>query len=266
MTVLGCEAIWDNGPTQLLRDIFSITKTQGVETLEPAIKQSNLKWMRPKGLERWHAYSLFDDAERNLLTEKIKNSALAKEKLPTKKHYNVVAIFGTITLRVNARIKFLVHLYKMGITADKVYLLGSTRNLKNGDESDQEMAKVLVGKNVIPTEMAMMNDLWQHTTMLSSLKAIPVISIQSREQPDGARANTEDTLIEMLKNMNKVEDKTFLFISNNPYICYQDAVAKRVLEKYNALSVETVGEGITDASMENVLDTVARCLTNMQRP
>ncbi len=264
-TLFCCEAIWNNGPTNLLKDIFTITETNGVETLESAIKQSNFRWIRPKGLERWDVYSLFDNAKRCALTKKINGSALAKEKMPIKKHYDGVVVLGATTSRVKARIEFLIRLHKMGITWDKIYLLGSTRDLKIGNEADQEMAKVLAAKNSVPTEMNMMNDIWQQTTMPESLKAIAVVSIQSGERPDGTRANTEDTLVDMVKGTHNVKGMTFLFISNNPYICYQDAVAKRVLEKYDVV-IETVGEAMAPKeTMENVVDTVARCLTNIKR-
>ena len=264
-TVFSCEAIWNNGPTPLLRDIFAITETAGVENLETAVKQSNFRWIRPKGFERWDVYSLFDNSVRSALTKKIKRSAIAKEKMPLKKHYDAVVVYGATTSRVKGRIGFLIRLHKMGITWDKIYLLGSTRDLKIGNESDQEMAKVLEKKGIVPTEMTMMNDTWQQTPMPESLKAIAVVSIQSGERSDGTRATTEDTLVDMIKDTNNVEGKNFLFISNNPYICYQDAVAKRVLEKYGVV-IETIGEAMVfNETMENVVDTVARCLTNIKR-
>jgi hypothetical protein len=265
-SVFGCEAIWNNGPTGLLKDIFTITETDGVKNLDTAIKQSNFRWIRPKGLERWDVYSLFDSTVRSALTKKIKHSAMAKEKMPLKKHYDAVVVYGATTSRVKGRIEFLVHLYNKGVTWDKIYLLGSTRDLKIGNEADQEMSKALEKKGLAPTEMVMMNELWHQTKMPEQLRTISVVSIQSGERPDGTRANTEDTLVDMIKDGNNVEGKSFLFISNNPYICYQDAVAKRALDKYKVM-VETVGEAIApNETMENVVDTLARCLTNIKHP
>jgi hypothetical protein len=86
----------------------------------------------------------------------------------------------------------------------------------------------------------------------------------SGERPDGTRANTEDTLRDMTKDFGNVQGKNFLFVSNNPYICYQDAVSKKVLGQYG-MSIETVGAAMSSGeTMENVLDTVARCLTNIR--
>jgi hypothetical protein len=156
-------------------------------------------------------------------------------------------------------------LHQQGITWDKVYLLGSTRDLKIGTDADKAMAKVLAAKGVAATEMAMVNEIWQQTPKPDSFKDIPPISIQSGQRADGARANTEDTLREMTRDFGDVNGKEFLFISNNPYIPYQDAVTKKVLGQHG-MSIETIGEAMTDTTtMENVLDTVARCLTNIQR-
>ena len=193
-TLFSCETIWNNGPTQLLKDIFHIMDVDGVKNLESAVKQSNFRWIRPKGFELWDVYSLFDDEQRAKLTEIVKNSSLAKAKLPTKKHYDAVVIFGATTPRVQDRIAFLMKLQQQGITWNKVYLLGSTRNLKIGNEADKAMAKVLETKGVAATEMTMMNELWQQTVVSESLKNLPVVSIVSGERPDGTRANTEDTL------------------------------------------------------------------------
>lgn len=264
-TLFSCETIWNNGPTQLLKDIFRITDTSGVETLESAVKQSNFRWIRPKGFELWDVYSLFDNEQRAKLTEIVKNSSLAKAKLPTKKHYDAVVIFGATTPRVQDRIAFLMKLQQQGITWNKVYLLGSTRNLKIGNDADKEMAKVLETKGAATTEMAMVNEIWQQIPKPDSFKEIPTVSIQSGQQPDGTRASTEDTLREMTKDFGDVKDKDFLFISNNPYIPYQDAETKKVLGQYG-MSIETVGEAMTaSTTMENVLDTVARCLTNIPK-
>ncbi len=264
--IFGCEAIWNNGPTQLLKDIFEITETSGVENLESAVKQSNFRWIRPKGFELWDVYSLFDDVQRANLAKKIKNSSLAKAKMPTKKHYDAVVIFGATTSRVQDRIQFLMKLHLQGITWNKVYLLGSTRDLKFGNEADKAMAKVLETKGAAATEMAMVNEVWQQTPKPDCFKDIPTISIQSGQRPDGVRASAEDTLREMTKNFGDVNGKEFLFVSNNPYIPYQDAVTKKVLGSYG-MSIDTVGEAMTaTTTMENVLDTVARCLTNIQRP
>ncbi len=263
-SIFSCEAIWNNGPTQLLKDIFKIMDVSGVETLETAVQQSNFRWIRPKGLERWDVYSLLDNTQRVALTKKIKHSSLAREKLPLKKHYDALVILGATTARVKSRIEFFKKLHKQGITFDKIYLLGSTRDLKIGTESDKEMAKTLEAKNLEASEMNMINELWLQARP-DSLKNILVVAVQAQQRPDGTRANTEDTLKDMMIDFVETKGKSILFISNNPYICYQDAVEKKVLKPYG-IAVETVGEAMTkEETMENVLDTVARCLTNIQK-
>ncbi len=263
-TLFSCEAIWNNGPTQLLKDIFKITDVQGVESLETAVKQSNFRWIRPKGLERWDVYSLLDDMQRTALSKKVKSSSLAKVKMPLKKHYDAIVVLGATVSRVKSRMEFLARIHKDGITCGKIYLLGSTRDLKIGTELDKEMAKKLEEKGAEATEMAMMKEFWQQNVVLKSIEHIPVIAIQSGQRADGTRANTEDTLRDMVKDFGDVQGKSFLFISDNPYICYQDAVSKKVLKSYGA-NIETVGAAMSsEETMENVLDTVARCLTNVK--
>ncbi len=261
--VFGCEAIWNNGPTQLLRDIFEITEIDNVEDFKFATQQANFRWIRPKGYERWHIYSILNDSQRAKLTKIINKSALAKAKMPTKKHYHAVVVFGATTTRVKTRMEFLMKLANQGVTWDKVFLLGSTRDLNTGPDHDQKMAIFLKMMGEAETEMVMLEYLWKQLNKPKFCLNIPVISIQSGNRSDGTRANTEDTLVEMVKKIENAQGKNILFISNNPYICYQDAVAKKVLNSFGVL-VETVGEAmVSGESMENVLDTTASCLTNI---
>lgn len=262
-SIFSCEIIWNNGPTQLLKDIFHIMDVNGVGNIETAVQQSNFRWLRPKGLERWDVYSFLDFKQRAELTRKIKYSGLAKEKIPLQKHYDAIIILGATTSRVKSRIAFFNKIYKQGITCNKIYLLGSTRDLKIGTDLDKKMAQVLEAKNLDPTEMNMMKNIWQKVVP-NLPESITIVAIQSGRRPDGTRANTEDTLKDMLEDFGDAEGKSFLFISSNPYICYQDAVEKKVLIPYGAI-VETVGEAMNkNETMENVLDTVARCLTNIK--
>ncbi|MEI6628123.1 MAG: hypothetical protein WCN27_01775 [Alphaproteobacteria bacterium] len=145
--VFGCEAIWNNGPTQLLRDIFEISEIDNVDDLKFATQQANFRWIRPKGYERWHIYSILNDSQREKLTKIIKKSALAKAKMPTKKHYHAVVVLGATTARVKKRMEFLMQLANHGVTWEKVFLLGSTRDLNVGTEQGQRMEIFL--KNLI---------------------------------------------------------------------------------------------------------------------
>lgn len=262
--IFGCEAVWNNGPTQLLRDIFKVTETSGVEQLETAVEQSKFKWSRPKKLELWHFYSILNRPQRMALTKIIKHSDLAKEKLPTKQHYDAVVVLGAATSRAKIRIEFLIKIYNMGITWDKVYLLGSTSDLRTGKGTDRQVAEVIENNGIAPTEIEMVKYTSQEIKMPESLRAIPLQPIQAGERADGSRAELEDTLAELLKVAGDIQGKSFLFIANNPFICFLDAEAKRVLEK-SGVNIETVGEEMRAEPMENVLDSVVKCLINIQR-
>ena len=68
-----CDAIWktgnggDSGPTQLLKDVFEITKIKNNGNLENAVRQTQFKWLRPKFMERWHHYRLLDKGQKEAL-------------------------------------------------------------------------------------------------------------------------------------------------------------------------------------------------------
>lgn len=261
-TIFSCEAIWNHdGPTQLLMDIFKIARVKNTNTIEAAIKRTS-SWIRPKFMERWHAYKVLDKGQRVELIKLIKHSDLAMVKLPKLNHYNIVVILGGATARAEIRVDLLIKLAKEGITFDKIYLFGSTRNLKDGSNEDKKIVPILKEKNSKIEEIAMVEYLWQQATKPESLEFLPVSIFKAGKKPDGTRAGLAETLSIMIKNTEIAKGTSFLFISNNPYICFHDAIAKRILKPYK-VSVETVGAAMGEDTAENILDSVARCLINI---
>ncbi len=262
-------AIWkigagaDSGPTQLLKNIFEITKIKNDGNIENVIKQTSFRWLRPKFMERWHRYCSLDREQKKELGELIKNSVLDKEKLPKQKHYDVLVVCCGWYPIIQKRIDFLIKLHNQGITFDKIYLLGTTRPLKNGPDDEKKLIPLLKQKNIKLNEMAMIEYLWHQTLMPDSLRSIPVELFNATKSSDGFRATMADVLKVMINNIKITKGSNFLLVTNNPYICMHDAVAKKVLEPYE-VNVETVGAAMEGEELEDVLDSIARCLYNLQ--
>lgn len=264
-----CNAIWkvgpaaDSGPTQLLKDIFTITKIKNDDNLENIIKQTSFKWLRPKFMERWHSYCLLDRGQKRELAKLIKNSVFYKEKLPKRKHYDALFLCCGLCCNMQKRIDFLIKLHNQGITFDKIYLLGTTHHLRNGHDEEKKLVPILNQKNINLNEMAMAEYLWQQTPMPDSLRLIPVESFKAVRHSDGFSSKMHCALKVMVNSIKITKGKSFLFVTNNPYICMHDAIAKNALAPYE-VNVETVGAAMESEQLEVVLGRIARCLYNLQ--
>jgi hypothetical protein len=265
----GCSAIWkvgdkdDSGPTQLLKDIFEITKIKNNGSLENAVKQTQFKWLRPKFMERWHHYSFLDRRQKRDLEKLIRDSVLTKEKTPKQKHYDTVILCCGWSAVIQERIDFLVKLHKQGITFDKLYLLGCERSLESGPDEEKKLIPLLKQKNIALKEAQMIEYLWQQTNMPESLKTFPIKLYKADKGVDG-KPTLYDALMVMVSSTIITKGGNFLIISNNPYICMHDAVAKKVLGPYE-VNIETVGPAMAKESLEDVLDSIARCLYNLRK-
>lgn len=263
--IYGCEAIWNNGPSELLMNIFKVLEVDSVNDLAAAKELSHKKMKRPKGKERWENYQTVTDLQKEKLKPVLFNSALVMRVSPSKNIYDSVAVFGATVTRVKSRLNYFVELINNGLIFNKtVYLLGSDRDLRSGNLEDQIYSNQLVQKGINPTEMQMMICLWEEMKEKhSALKEVRVIFVEARKKTGANRPSTIDNLEEIVKLAQDIDGKNFLFISNNPYIAYQDAVCKKVLKKYGAI-VETVGDAASEnESVENILDSVAMTLYNI---
>ncbi len=262
LQVSASDSIWKNGePTQLLRDIFAILSLPPIENLEMATLIANQKFIRPRDKERWDGYQTISEIERKKLEPLLRNSPLTCRIMPKQKRYESIVILGATSAAVEKRYKFLFDLSEQGICSEKIYLLGSTRELKTGNASDQEFAKQLEALSIPTTEMEMMLKIWDQLEKPALFRTVVPIPVQAPNHPDGTRANTEDTLNALIELNDDL--KQVLIISNNPYVSYQHAVCRKVLGKHD-LAIETMGDAASiEERIENILDSIARTLTNL---
>ena len=262
--IYGCEAIWNKGPSELLMNIFKVLEVDSVSDLAAAKELSHKKMKRPKDKERWDNYQTVTDLQKEKLKLILFNSALTIRVTPSKNVYDAVTVFGATLSRVKNRLNYFVELMNNGLVFKTVYLLGSDRDLRSGNLEDQIYSNQLVQKGINPTEMQMMICVWEDMKEKhSALKEVRVIFVEARKKRDGNRPGTIDTLEAMVKLAQDTKGKSFLFVSNNPYIAYQDAVCKQFFKNHGAI-VETVGDAASEnESIENILDSVAMTLYNI---
>lgn len=215
-------------PQEELFHIFGINPIDSV-------RETELLW-RQQGKERWDYESRYEYLKPQVwpLFEEM---GLVQAIKPSRTHYDGVIIFGALLKTVQKRIQYLC---ETGVTFDRVILLTGERPLRETEKSQ------LVG---LQTETEMMEWAYRKSDIP---KDIPVIVIHV-PMKEGIRPNTQDT-VEAWAETNPVPG-TYLAISNQPYVHYQDAVINR----YGPFPVETVGPAIHEsASVDLILDTLAR--------
>ncbi|MGB9087498.1 MAG: hypothetical protein WCB98_03875 [Candidatus Aquirickettsiella gammari] len=226
--------------------------TQGTED-KPA-------WLRWAGQERWD----HNDNKSMQINKKEFNSlfnqlALPKEKKPSQRDYAVVLLFGAKQSCVEGRLNYLQSLLDNNeLKIEQLVLLGGKRQLMEDEIIDLSGEKER-------TELEMMKALVDARVKNKQLdKNIEIMPIDTPMKPDGTRPNTADTIEKWLEIRKKSFKISVLAISNQPHICYQDAVLKGVLDKNNLLDsikVETIGGAMSEnEKIVTVLDALARCI------
>ncbi len=236
----------------------SVALTRLVELTQGTDKKP--AWLRKK--ERWENEDTDDQkkdrgAYLNLFTQ----LELCQKKEPSQKNYGVVLLFGAKRAAVEGRLDYLVNLLNSsegGIKVGKLVLLGGQRPL-DGDE----ISSLPSEEPSQETELNMMQALVkQFKTDKKLTDDIEIVPIDTLNKEDGKRPNTADTIKKWLEDYKPSPNTSVLAISNQPYICYQDAVLKAVLDENNLLdsiTVETVGSVMDpNEKIVTVLDTLAR--------
>ena len=256
--------------------LFELTKLPKPSSLKEAIRLTQKKWIRPRGLERWESKNYLN------LTKKEEQKAfqifehelfMTKKIEPSQKEYDVAIVLGALAQTMRSRFSYLVKLLEeKKIKVKKIVFLVGARPIF----PDRETPEILLGsyKHTLP-----LKETWSHEGPFPSTEAEAAKLIVSQTKlPDESfrenivfvdtpmqlrkngklrRPNTQDTVLAWLKT--KPEAQTILSLSSNPYCGYQHAVTTRLLPK--TWNIETIGKAPgRNESIEIYFDSVARSL------
>lgn len=231
--------------SQLLQ-LFDIPQ----ENLDQIVRDTQKSWLQ-YGKERWEFEDLAED-KRAVLLPLFQQIGLIDEVQAHSQEYDFALIHGARTASVVERINFLISEYERGVRFKQIVLLTGQRFL------DTDAQEKLLG---LQTETEMMLFVWNNAPMSEKMRKIPLLVIDAPRivNSDGtsSRPNTQTTLIEWLKT--KPEPGSCLFVSNQPFVGYQDAVAR--LNLPSAFLIETIGPpSFTSVPVSIYLDNLARWL------
>lgn len=261
-----------NEPTPDLLAILAETKIEHDGTLPSIFIETQKKWLRPAGQERWENQTPLT-CESDKLPPLFKNLALINEIKPVKQHYDYAVFLGATLNTVRYRLGHLIALWNSGVRFDSIIILAGKRQLDSTIESSESLLNNTCTKlsfksdwqfngQLPTTETEMIRFVFDQTDTPTAWKTIPCIFVDAPMQPteNGSlrRPNTQDTVDEWLKNNPKTG--SILSISNQPYIGYQDAVLRKALPK--EFVIETVGTACSDKKPTVILDSLARWIYN----
>jgi hypothetical protein len=234
-------------PTPALRQLLDIFDLSDQNDLQSIVEATQKHWLQT-GKERWE-FAKRDEDKRDLLVPIFKDLKMIDTIDACSANYDYALIYGATYSSVIKRMRHLVSQFKRGVRFKQVILLTGQRYLKF-NEKEKHLP--------YQTETEMMLSLWKTMAMPEEIRSLPFLLVDTPQQNrngNWVRPNTEDTLIKWLKT--NPTPGSCLFVSNQPYTGYQDAVARCALP--DAFSIETIGvETGGDLPIALLLDNIAR--------
>ena len=239
--------------------MLELLKLTGVEhdgTLVSIVKATQAQWLRKPGQERWDIVEQ-DWAQRDVKNNLFKKMGIIDEIKPASKEYAYALLMGATVSRVKMRLQSLIDVWNDGVRFNEVVILSGARPLI--DSELQECAQNY--PDALPaTEADMMKLVYAHAIMSEDMRQVPlfVIDVPMLETVDGTlRLPTTGDTVDLWLKSNPVPCKC-LVVSNQPYVFYQDSVAKGFLPQ--TFTVESFGQADVNSGIGIHLDNLARCL------
>lgn len=245
-------------PSQELLWLLAFTDVEHDNSLASIVQATQAAWIRKPGTERWDINEQ-DRGNKELIHRQLMKMNLIDTVTPSKKKYDYALWMGSAYPCMQTRFTHLVQLWEKGVRFDEIVLLSGARPLTDG-EQHALVRYYNLGDEVPVTEADAMKLVYKHSAMPENMKKVPlvVIDVPMQVAKNGAltRPTTGDTVNAWMKLQPQAG--SCLVVSNQPYVNYQDSVAKTLLP--HNFSVETVGERSEDTNIDVYLDTVARLL------
>lgn len=224
---------------QALIDSFHLQELSEQDLLAHIQKE----W-RQQGKERWDFDRRFED-QKETLAPIFEEMGYLQERVPSKTSYKYALIHGATIKRVKSRLASLKKAMDQGVRFERVVFLSGMRFLEPFEREGLPSS--------VQTEAEMAQ--WVADQQDWLVGRIPFEVINAPPPPHQTRPSTIDTLKTWLAT--NPEPGPCLAFSNQPYIPYQDAIAKNVVPL--AFEWETAGDAADENwSVAIVLDTIAR--------
>ncbi len=238
----------NGGVSSELKSLVELFPLEYDGSLHSLVSATQSHWMQ-KGRKRWEFTPITpSDAAQYLCCIKLLDCY--DDILPKKKQYDYAVLLGATVPRMRSRLDFLKRHWDQGVRFHNLVFLCSKRPidpLADGmiTQCTEEEAGMSLIQEIIPNDI------------LSNIQ-ITCISVPLENKDEkSVFPNTADTIASWLKC--SPNPGNCLFISNQPFIHYQDAIIRSILPKH--FIFETIGPmSILEVPASILLDTVAKWL------
>ena len=197
--------------------------------------------------------------------------------MPPKQSYDAIVILGATIERMRDRLLFLLKMIQNGKIKlnhkTRFFIAAGDRDLFSYEDISKSSFLFRTGW-ISPTEAQkpktegdaaffIIDQMISDKNLRKRFKVLIAPKRYDRDQKKWVRPHTGNTIEILLKNFKKGTSATFLFISNNPYISYQDAVITREFldQSLEKKQVTTVGAKTSlKITASNLLDNVRNTL------
>jgi len=206
----------------------------GIPKESDLIIETQKRWLRNQGLERWEMNELSLEQKRFVL-KWAKDQGLYAPWEPILTKYDKGIILGCSTSLMKSRLQTLIDLWNEGVLIHEIVWLTGDRPLDPRVDGLIDRCK---------TESEAAHIIWQEANLPQEMKNLPVVFIEVPVKSDGKRPNTQDTVVAWLNTLKK--PCSALFVSDQPFCGYQFAVIKSTLP--NTIDFDVVGKGADPTS------------------
>jgi len=266
-----------NNPTKALLQLLKIMNIEHDGTLRTIVKETQKKWLRPAGQERWEEQNYFIYTN-DTLSSLFEELYLTQEIKPLKQQYTYAVLLGGSISDIRNRLSYLIRLWKDGIRFETIIVFTGKRPLDQNIDSLELLLHNThatlpfkqdwqVNGQLPYTETEMIKFIFNQIKTPKAWNAIPIVFVdtpmQKTENGNVRRPNTQDTINEWL-TVYHPEPGSILALSHQPFIGYQGAVLRK------SLPVDFVIDTVGDIDFENegtatILDALARWIYNEER-
>jgi hypothetical protein len=169
---------------------------------------------------------------------------------PKIQFFDAVCILGATGPKMKDRIDYANFLIESGLKVKNIILLAGERYVtKNIDGKERELIELAKKLNINDwqklTETDLISDLYNKSDLYNRNLAYHLIDTLAMDLP---RPTTQTTIIELIKFLNAHREiRNIIFISNQPYVKYQESVIRSVFDDFKInVNFEVVGSSYSD--------------------
>ncbi len=224
----------------LINDILDFNK----KIQEKLVMRSGIK-------ERWEvtAPEWIKQNKEQILSD-LKTLGFVDEISAKTKETDAICILGAASFRMLNRINYANSLMKSGLKGKSIILIAGERYVTLGtDGTEDQLINIAKKYNLESwrnlTETHLLKDIYYNSNLPDRNLPVYVIDTPRNELP---RPTTETTIIELIKWLKEHQEiKNLIFVSNQPYVKYQQAIINSTFKAYNInLQYQVVGDKALD--------------------